>query len=261
MNVGRTLLTLGALFVGGYLIVSALPVLDYLQALVGSAIATVGFIFLGRGVGRGGRSSERLFVALDFTAVALIAVFVLTMILGALAGILGADQTTINLTEFLLEFEFAGIIMAFVSGVLRILPSISRSAFDTQLIYIVANFAGFFVLNLAVPPTTPLLFRQSVSPGNPFVTVMIAVPEESVFRLWLAPWLGNVSKTGALGGSFMSAILFAVYHLFVYGTHPVLLGIVFGAGLITAFSALKTRVLSVTIIDHLANNFISVSGL
>lgn len=254
----RLLVTIIAMATGGFLVVGSIPTLDYFQAFIGSAVAAVGFVFLGRGVLRN-RSS--FFVALDFAAVVLIGVFFLSLLISYLGGILGNDQQSINLVQFLMVFELVGVVMMFISGTLRFQFSITKSAFDTDLVYVVANFAGFFLLNLLVPPSAPLLLRQSVSPGNPFVTVMIGIPEETLFRGWLAPWLANISHTGPLGGSFMQAILFAVYHLFVYGDSPALLGIVFAAGFITGYTAIKTKVLSVTMFDHLANNFISVSGL
>ena len=257
-NMTRILATIVAMGLGGFLIVGSLPTLNYFQAFIGSVIAAVGFIFLGRGMLRNRGS---FFVALDFAAVALIGIFFLSLLVSYLGGILGNDQQAINLVQFLMVFELVGLVMMFVSGVLRFAATISKTAFNTDLLYIVANFAGFFILNLLVPPSAPLLLKQSVSPGNPFVTVMISIPEETMFRGWLGPWLANISHTGPLGGSFMQGILFAVYHLFVYGTNPALLGIVFGAGFISGYRAIKTRILSVTIVDHMINNWLSTSGL
>jgi membrane protease YdiL (CAAX protease family) len=254
----RLITSVLAMGLGGFLMVGSIPTLDYFQALAGSVIVAAGFVFMGRGAFRG-RGGE--YVAMDFAAVVLIGVFFLTLLVVNLGGVLSADQPTINLVSFLIEFELVGVVMMFVSGVLRFRGTLSRAVFDTDFVYIVANFAGFFILDLVIPPSAPILLRQSVSPGSPFVTVMIAIPEETLFRGWLAPWLANVSHTGPLGGSFLSAVLFAVYHLFVYGTSPALLGIVFGAGFITAYTAIKTKVLSITMTSHLVNNFLAVSGV
>lgn len=252
----RIILTLSAMLVGGIFVVTSITNTNYTNITLGLGIAVGAFIYLGRGTrGRGG---EKSVVAIDLIAVAIIAVFFLMMLLGALSGLIGNDQPTQNVTQFLLAMEFGGIVLALISGVLRIAASITKAKFNTIILYIAANFAAFFLLNLIVPPTSYKFLGLSIAPSSPLITVLISIPEETVFHIWLAPWLANVSKTGPLGGSFMQAIVATVYHLFVLGTQPAKLGIVFGAFFIAGFTAIKARFASVTITNHLVNNFLSV---
>ena len=253
----RTLAALGAMTVGGLFVVTSIPTTNYTNIALGLGIAVAGFVYLGRGLSKG-RGREKNVVALDLIAVALIAVFFLTMLLGALSGLIGNDQPTQNITQFLLLMEFGGLLLTLVSGILVISPPVSKGKFNTIILYITANFAAFFLLNLIVPPASYRFLGLSIAPSSPLITVLISIPEETVFHVWLAPWLANISKTGALGGSFMQGIVATVYHLFVLGTQPAKLGIVFGAFFIAGFTAIKARYASVTFTNHLVNNFLSV---
>lgn len=257
MSLARTAGSVILILFGAYLINISLLPLNYLNAIVGIIAATAGFVFLGRGRTRG-RGGRKLTVAFDFISVVLVAIFALAIMFGGLGGLIGNDQASVNLSTFLLSMEGTAVILMLISGVFSVSPSVSKTVFNKQLLYIAASFAGFFVLNLVVPPTAPIFFKQSLASANNFTTVMISVPEETLFRGWLAPWLANVSRTGVIGGALGSAAIFMVYHLFVYGTNPAALLIVFGAGAIEGFAALKTGRLSTTLANHLGNNFISV---
>ena len=251
------LIALAVMTIGGIYIVTSISSMNYANILVGTVITIGGFIYLGRGLSRG-RGREKSVVALDFIAVALVAVFFLVMLLGALSGLVGNDQPTQNITQFLLLMEFGGLLLTLVSGILVLSPSVNRAKFNSIILYIAANFLSFFILNLIVPPVSYRFLGLSIAPSNPLITVMISIPEETVFHIWLAPWLANVSRTGALGGSFMQAIVATAYHLFVLGTQPAKLGIVFGAFFIAGFTAIKAKFASVTFTSHLVNNFLSV---
>lgn len=258
MSLARTAGSVILILFGAYLINASLLPLNYVNALVGIIAATAGFVFLGRGRARG-RGGRKLTVAFDFIAVVLVAIFALSIMFGGLGGLIGKDQASLNLSLFLLSLEGTAVILMLISGVFAVSASTSKTLFNKQLLYIAASFAGFFVLNLVVPPTAPVFFRQSLASANGFVTVIISVPEETMFRGWLAPWLANVSHTGVIGGSLGSAAIFMVYHLFAYGTNPANLLIVFGAGAIEGFAALKTGRLSTTLANHTVNNFLSVT--
>ena len=247
------------MIVGGIFIVTSLQSLNYTNIVIGVIIAGAAFILIGRGLSKG-RERGRNTVAIDLIAVVLIATFFLTMLVGDLFGLIGRDQPTQNITQFLLVMEFGGLILTLISGGLVLNPVITTPKFNTAMLYIAANFAAFFVLNLIVPPASYKILGLSISPANPFIMVLISIPEETVFHVWLAPWLANVSRTGPLGGSFMQAIIASAYHLFVLGTQPEKLGVVFGAFFVTGFTAMQAKLASVTMTNHLVNNFISVLG-
>src|SRR3990167_436252 len=203
---------------------------------------------------------ERFTVALDFISITLIAIFFLTLLFGGLGGLIGKDQASVNLAQFLIGFEVVGIIGATITKVLTLGDAkIGKQLFSKQLLYIMGSLAGFFLLNIVVPATVP--FQFSLATSGKFTAVMISIPEETVMRGWLAPWLANTSRLGILGGAVGSAALFTVYHLFVYGTSLGSLVIVFGAGLIAGFAVLKTGRLSTVMATHLFNNFLAVGGI
>ena len=254
------LFILAAFLGGGIFIVVSIPSLNYLTLSIGLVVIAVAFILLGRSMSRGRSRGEKLYVAVDLLSVALMGIFFLSMAVGNLSGLVTNDQPTQNVTHFMIELGLIGIVMAFVSKVLRLTSGVSKVQFSKELIYISANFGAFLILNIIVPPTAyRILGLSSVLPSNPFITVMISVPEELVFRLWLGPWLGNISRTGAIGGSFMQAIIGTAYHLFVLGTNPSALGIVFASFFVMGFTAMRSKLLSITITDHLVNNFLSVT--
>ena len=256
------LLTLGgvaSLLLGAWLINESISPPNYTTAVFGVMLAVAGAIFLGRMRAKG--RGQPLKVAFDFITIALLGIYLLSVFFGGLGGLIGKDQASLNLSLYLAGMTITGIVLAMVSGVFAVAQTVGKQAFNMQLVYIAATFAGFFFLNAVVPPAVPVPFQQSLATADRFVTVTISIPEEVLFRGWLAAWLGNVSHTGAIGGALGSAAIFTIYHLFVYGTVPRNLLIVFGAGAIAGFSALKTGRLSTTITTHLGNNFISASGV
>ena len=114
----------------------------------------------------------------------------------------------------------------------------------------------FFILNIYVPKL-PLSVESVI--GNAFLPdkmfeLLIAVAEEQFFRGFLANLL--ITRTNAGIGILMDAIIFAVYHLAVYGNSPADLGIIFGAGLTLAFIDYKTGRVSPSIIGHVINNLL-----
>lgn len=262
----RGLIVLGIAFVSALIIVNAGAARDWTTTLIGVGVGLAGFWWFGRG--KKGRS-ERLRVGYDFITVTLMGVFFLSIQFGGLGGIVSGSQPSINVAEFLLTFWAGGVIMWLISGVFDFKAEVGQLLFQKQVRYIALSFAAFFLTNLLVPPTVPLIFSQSVlftqagtlSSSGKLTTVLIGVPEEAVFRGWLAPWLANISRTGVIGGSIGSAALFLVYHFFVLGTSGVALTIIFGDGLVQGYVCLKTGVLGTSLFNHLGNNFLSVEGL
>ena len=193
-------------------------------------------------------------VILDFIAITLIAMTGLVLLFGGLGGLIGQDQASVNLSFFMLAMLGLALSLMLVSGVVSLTPSIGKSAFTQQITYIMASLAGFFILNIIVPPAVP--YQLSLASSNRFVAVLISVPEELLFRGWATPFL--VKRMGLLGGVMAQAGLFMLYHLFVLGTDLAGLLIVFGAGAIAGFGLMKTRRLSIPMASHLLNNFIAV---
>ena len=87
--------------------------------------------------------------------------------------------------------------------------------------------------------------------------ILIAVAEEQFFRGFLMNWL--MVKTRTLVVAYlMDGLIFAVYHLAVYGTSPANLAIVFGAGVTLAVVDWKAQRVSPSIIAHVINNLLVV---
>ena len=260
MNRGIIIGGLTTLLLGGYfLAVSASPI-NYNLAVIGLVFLVGGFVLFGRGLGRRAMK-ERLRVGLDPMAMVLDAVFILSILFGGLAGLIGGDQDSINLSQFLIGMQLSALVMGFSTGSRTLTLGVGRAQFRSQLFLIMLTLAMFFVLNLIVPPKLPVFFQtQSLATSGKFVTDLIAIPEENLFRGWLAPFLGNLSRTGIAGGAASSAVLFMVYHLYVLGTEPAKLFIVFAAGLVSGFTALRTKLQSSTTVPHISNNFIATGG-
>ena len=251
---------LATILMGGYFIAIAASPINYSLAVIGLIFSVSGFILFGRGLGRRA-SKERLTVGLDPMAMVLDAVFILSILFGGLAGLIGNDQASINLSQFLIGMQLSALVMGFSTGSRRLTLGVNKMQFRNQIFLIVATLGMFFVLNLIVPPKLPVFFQtQSLATSGRFVTDMISIPEENLFRGWLAAFLGNLSHTGIAGGTASSAMIFMTYHLFVLGTDPSKLFIVFGAGLVSGFTALRTRLMSSTMVPHFVNNFIATGG-
>lgn len=193
-------------------------------------------------------------VILDFIAITLIAMTGLVLLFGGLGGLIGEDQASVNLSFFMLGMLGLALSLMLISGTVSLNAEIGKSAFTQQITYIMASLAGFFILNLIVPPAVP--YQLSLASSTKFVAVLIAIPEEVLLRGWATPFL--VRRMGVLGGIIAQAVLFMLYHLFVLGTDLAGLLIVFGAGVIAGITIVKTGRLSITMGAHLFNNFVAV---
>ena len=193
-------------------------------------------------------------VILDFIAITLIAMTGLVLLFGGLGGLIGEDQASVNLSFFMLAMLGLALSLMLVSGSVSLNADIGKSAFTQQITYVMASLAGFFILNLIVPPAVP--YQLSLASSTRLVAVLISIPEELLFRGWATPFLAK--RMGKLGGVLAAAGLFMLYHLFVLGTDLAGLLIVFGAGVIAGFALLKTGRLSIPMAAHLFNNLISV---
>lgn len=247
------------MLVGGYFISASASPVNYSLAVLGLAFSTLGFVLVGRSSGR--KMLKPLSVKHDPIAIVLDAIFFLAILFGVLGGIFGADQATQNLGNFLIEFNIVALVMATITRVLKVGMGIGKKAFGKEIFLISATMAAFFFLNLIVPPTVPLFFRkQSLATSGRFITDMISIPESNFFQGWLAPWLGNLSKTGIIGGALSSATLGMAYHFYVLGTNPAGLVIVFGAFAVASFTALSTKLQSGATVPHFLNNLLSTGG-
>ena len=114
-----------------------------------------------------------------------------------------------------------------------------------------------------------VLFLSTIVPAIPLVELaqipfsiivlfglLIAVAEEVFFRGFLLNFL--IGKAGNIFGIFGSALIFAIYHLNVYGTSPQNLIFVFGAGIILGFIAFRSRRVSTVMIAHIMNNLFAI---
>jgi len=107
-----------------------------------------------------------------------------------------------------------------------------------------ANLFTSFVLKLDVPPINAKL-----------LAILMAIGEEDLFRGFFTPWLAN--RLGEAAGIFASSLLFAIYHFAVYGASVESLLVVFLAGSILSFIALKSRRITAVKLAHMLNNLLT----
>jgi membrane protease YdiL (CAAX protease family) len=129
------------------------------------------------------------------------------------------------------------------------------------LMYTAICLGVFIFLGLVVPfvPQAILSVVKGLSMLDSalFLTLM-AISEEMFFRGFIVGWLEQ--RTNFIIAILASAVIFAVYHFAVYSTSTSALLYVFGAGLILAFSVIKTKSLAPTTSAHILNNVITVLG-
>jgi len=126
--------------------------------------------------------------------------------------------------------------------------------------YTFLGLVGLLIGNLLIPyfsyPSTIENQALSIMSLRLFVTLM-AIAEEQFFRgfllnLFLAL---NIPAPAAI---FTSALMFAIYHLRVYGTSYDALLYVFAAGYMLGYIAYMSQRLSPCMLAHIMNNLIAV---
>ena len=129
---------------------------------------------------------------------------------------------------------------------------------------IIKYFGIGFIGIVLVAWLSPALFRPaSIIPKSLSITdmrlfgVLMAVAEETFFRGFLMNWLINQFGS-ATTGILLQALIFAVYHIAVYGSSFATLLYVLIAGLILGYVAWRSGRLSSSMLAHSLINFIAV---
>lgn len=165
------------------------------------------------------------------------------------------------------------ILLLFGSGVLRIYVN-RKVQVDEQLserekqniVYytLIALLAmligGLFVENLFQPkvPASVNSLASSMPVVATLFTVDMAVCEEQFFRGEL---FDLFSFRYAAAGIVVTAIVFALYHLNVYGSSPEDLAYVLVAGVVLAWVGAKTGRVAVPMLAHVLNNLLGIVAL
>lgn len=140
---------------------------------------------------------------------------------------------------------------------------ISGGSFRDILIYSVLAIAGLGVASVAAGLGSTLFIPGSITQlsiaDQAVFGIMIAIAEEQFFRGFLTSFFYSRFNSMVLG-VVVSAAVFMVYHLAVYGTTPANLIYVFVAGAFLSYTAIASRRITVPIIGHVINNILAVLG-
>lgn len=164
------------------------------------------------------------------------AIFPLLLLIAGAVGILFTQKATITerepttLVTYILYFALAVVVIALAG--LSIREAIPSSLLST------AN-----ALSLT---------------GRGLIAVLMAISEEFFFRGFLAGYL--YVRQGMIPATIVSAAIFTLYHLAVYGTSTTLL-YVFISGIVLAFVFLRTGSLVPDLSAHILNNLIATGIL
>lgn len=164
----------------------------------------------------------------------------------------------------LIDALFAIILLISGAAGLQLAGQIKKVSYidtrnDMQSMYYALIAVGAF---LAISLGTNLAFLSlTIVKGLSVINseefgILMAVAEEFFFRGFLLFWLFRVTRS-ASAAVMGSAAVFAVYHFAVYGQSAPDLIIVFAAGLLLAFIALRTRSVLPDIMAHVAINLLA----
>lgn len=116
---------------------------------------------------------------------------------------------------------------------------------------------GMFIEGLYIPPVPTAL--TSLALTMPLVltafTFLMVISEELFFRGEMFDLVASRSKFAISTAIILSAVLFTLYHLFVYARDTESLAYVFVGGTMLSWSAWKTHRLLTPMVAHLLNNF------
>jgi membrane protease YdiL (CAAX protease family) len=191
--------------------------------------------------------TDRFRVRLDWAS---LSVIVIAISLYTFIGLNSVHQQTAG---YILGLALAGLTMMMVANGLKVEPNVSGKEQRESVKDFTLAFATILLSNGVIDVLPAGLLSVSGSPGV-ILGVMTGVAEETWFRGFLTPWLANQLK-GLYGGSFYpgvfaQALLFMVYHSFVYASNINALTIVFLSGAVLGYIDLKAQRLFPSIAAH-----------
>ncbi|MEM4273960.1 MAG: type II CAAX endopeptidase family protein [Candidatus Caldarchaeum sp.] len=190
----------------------------------------------------------------------------LTVVAASQLIFLGTFGTQIvTVTVFILAIMMVGLVLSMWLGYSERDESIDSEEREQLLVWSIvalATIGALNLLNLFKPAAGTIL---SIALGNVaaearalvsrMLGVLIAVAEEQFFRGALTNMF--IRTVGQAASMVLSGIIFAVYHLAVYGSQPTTMLIIAGAGTILAFTAIRTGRVSTPMIAHVVNNVLA----
>ena len=188
-------------------------------------------------------ASQLLFLGTFGQAVVGVAVFVLAImlvgiVLGMWLGLAERDERIDPVeTREMLTWSVVGLAVIGVLNLLQLFKPAAGTILSTALLN-VAEDARMLVSRM--------------------LGVLVAVAEEQFFRGALTNLF--IRSVGVAGSIILSGAVFGVYHLAVYGSQPITMAVVAGAGSVLAYTAVRTGRVSTPMIAHVANNVVAGLG-
>ena len=146
-----------------------------------------------------------------------------------------------------LNLLFAGLVLGSFFVKHSIDYGIDKREFMKVVLYFIACVVAIMLGGAVIP-------HEAIEIRAWQFAVLIAAAEEVFFRYGVTSMLVNF--TGEIPAVIMSALLFSVYHLAVYG-ETVDLALIFVGGLVLAYAFIKTRRLTPCILAHMLVNFLA----
>jgi membrane protease YdiL (CAAX protease family) len=137
---------------------------------------------------------------------------------------------------------------------------LDKKDISTTLYYATFGFVGLMITGYSINYVGFAGSLQITSFDNVLYSALMAISEEMFFRGFVFDLFLSAIKFHWIA-IFLSAGVFAVYHLAVYSTEFNSLLFVFAGGLILSWITLKTRRLGPSILAHSANNIFATIGV
>lgn len=164
--------------------------------------------------------------------------------------------------NFSVELIIGGIVMSFLGQtVQRDEEPVTESTEQKILTYYAMSFVGAILLGI-FSPKLPGLTTTEILPGALTAIaitygVLNAVGEEWTFRGFFGNLILSRTRQAPALGCFVDALLFMLFHLFVYGSSPTALFGVFTGGFLICYADYKTKRLVTGMLTHTSINVVA----
>jgi len=188
-------------------------------------------------------------VRLDWIVCLLIVTGALIFLFGTV--FIGTETSTLAngaITIMLVGLTFSSVFRTYTRDL-----NLSKKELAQITTWTFISMGAVLAINFATPPLSQLPL-VGFDPRQ--FAVLIAISEETFFRLFLLPWLYRLTRI-ALLAVFLCASLFAIFHLKMYGGDTKALIIVLGGGVILSYATLETRRLTPATLGHCLINFLA----
>lgn len=159
---------------------------------------------------------------------------------------------------------FGGLTLGLGTGSIKNDLMTTSKEFYDGLLWFTISFGAITTLQIgAASLLSHLPFNVTFDVMNlKLYGVLIAIAEELCFRGFVLPWFSTVvGPFGPYFGIPISAGAWSIYHLYVYGTEPTALMLVFMVGIILGFIAWSKQRLWIFMGAHALVNLVAMGGL